>query len=67
MTLDDVYKICGIPTSTLDGIENGKTEPKLRQLVLIAHAYDLTVCDLFELKKEIRVLGKPPIIKSIVL
>jgi len=67
MKLEGVSKISGIPTSTLSDIENGRTEPKLRQLVLISHAYGLTVCDLFVLKKEIRELGNSTIVNSVVI
>lgn len=50
VTLEELSSITGISTSTLNNIENHKTEPKIGQLVKIAKALEVEVNELYYIK-----------------
>lgn len=48
ITLKQLETLTGISKSTLNNIENGKVDPKIKQLEAIAKALDMKIIDLFE-------------------
>lgn len=49
ITLEQLSYLTKISVSTLNNIENHKTEPKITQLVKIAHALGVEVSELYDI------------------